>query len=74
MNFDKARVHVLTNAWYDVELVVDLLVYGGGDDPNFREGVGHRMDPHLSHQQGQQEDLILSYIVVLHVEKHRTYF
>lgn len=41
MNFDKARVHVLTDAWYDVELVVDLLVYGGGDDPNFREGVGH---------------------------------
>lgn len=60
----KVTISEIPDAWYDVELVVDLLVYGSGDDPNFREGVGHRMDPHLSHQQGQQEDLILSYIVV----------
>lgn len=56
---------LLTDAWYDVELVVDLLVHGGGDDPDFREGIGHRVDTHLCHQQGQQEDLILRHVMVL---------
>lgn len=60
------RRGLLTDAWYDMELLVDLLVHGGGDDADFREGVGHRVDAHLSHEQGQQEDLILGYIVVLY--------
>lgn len=35
------QIPVLTNAWYDVELVVDLLVHSGGDDADFGEGIGH---------------------------------
>lgn len=59
------RTNILTDAWYDVELVVDLLVYGSGDDADFGEGVGHRVDAHLRHEQRQQEDLVLCDIVVL---------
>lgn len=55
-----------------MELVVDLLVHGGGDDADFREGVGHRVDAHLRHQQGQEEDFILCYIVVLYAERQST--
>lgn len=55
----------LTDAWNDVELVVDLLVHRCGDDADFREGVGHGVDAHLCHQQRQQEDLVLGYVVVL---------
>ena len=67
-------MHLLTDAWYDVELVVDLFVYSGGDDADFRESVGHRVDAHLCHQQGQQEDLILRYVVVLHKKRQKTVF
>lgn len=63
--------NLLTDARYDVELVVDLLVHGGGDDADFREGVGHRVDAHLRHEQGQQEDLVLGDIVVLHRTERR---
>lgn len=43
------KKNLLTDAWYDVELVVDLLVHGRGDDADFREGIGHRVDTHLCH-------------------------
>lgn len=39
-----------TNARDYVELVVDILVDGGGDDADLGEGVGHRVDAHLCHQ------------------------
>ena len=61
----KGTINHLTDARYDVELVVDLLVHGSGDDADFREGIRHRVDAHLCHQQGQQEDLVLCYIMVL---------
>lgn len=32
---------VLTDAWNDVELLVDLLVHGGGDNADPGEGVGN---------------------------------
>lgn len=60
---------LLTNSWNDVELVVDLLIHGGGDDADFRESVGHRVDAHLCHEQGEQEDLIFGHIMVLHREE-----
>lgn len=56
---------MLTDAGDDVELVVDLLVHGRGDDADLREGVGHRVHAHLRHEQGQQEDLVFCYVVVL---------
>lgn len=56
---------VLTDARNDVELVVDLLVHGGGDDADSGEGVGHRVDAHLGHEQGHQEELVLRDIMVL---------
>lgn len=59
----------LTDARDDVELVVDLLVHSRGDDTDFGEGVRHRVDPHLCHEQGQQEDLVLCYVVVLQEER-----
>lgn len=56
---------VLTDARNDVELVVDLLVHGGGDDADSGEGVGHRVDAHLGHEQRHQEELVLRDVVVL---------
>lgn len=61
----------LTDARNDVELVVDLLVHGGADDADSGEGVGHRVDAHLSHEQRQQEDLVLRHVVVLQVRQRR---
>lgn len=63
------QVQLLTDSWNDVELVVDLFVHSGGDDADFRESVGHGVNAHLRHEQGEQEDLILSHIVVLHEEQ-----
>lgn len=60
---------LLTDAGDDVELVVDLLVHGGGDDADLREGVGHRVHAHLRHQQRQQEDFVLRDVVVLKGEE-----
>lgn len=48
-----------------MELIVDLLVHGCGDDAHLGEGVGYGVNAHLSHQQRQQEDLILLNIMVL---------
>lgn len=56
---------LLTYAWDDVEEVVDLLVHGRGDDFDLREGVGHRVDAHLRHEQRHQQDLVLLDVVVL---------
>lgn len=56
---------LLTDARNDVELVVDLLVHGGGDDADSGEGVGHGVDAHLSHEQREQEDFVLCNVVVL---------
>lgn len=55
----------LTDAWDDVELIVDLLVHGCGDDAHLGKGVGYRVNAHLSHEQRQQEDLILLDIMIL---------
>lgn len=55
----------LTDAWYDVEEVVDLLVDRRGDDFDLRESVGHRVDAHLGHQQRHHQDLVLLDVVVL---------
>lgn len=63
---------MLTNAWDDVELIVDLLVHGCCDDAHLGESVGYRVNAHLSHQQRQQEDLILVDVMVLK-PRHRTW-
>ena len=59
------RSTTLTDAGDDVEQIVDLLVHRRGDDLDLGEGVGHRVDPHLRHEQGHQQDLILLDVVVL---------
>lgn len=65
--FTGALVRVLlTYARDDVEEIVDLLVHSRGDDFHLWEGVGHRVDAHLRHQQGHQQDLVLLNVVVLH--------
>lgn len=61
----RALAPALTYAWYDVEEVVDLLVHSRGDDLDLWESVGHRVDSHLCHQQGHQQDLVLLDVVVL---------
>lgn len=55
----------LTDAGDDVELLVDPLVHGRGDDADSGESVSHRVHPHLGHQQRQQEDALLRHVVVL---------
>ena len=59
------RSTTLTDAGDDVEQIVDLLVHRRGDDLDLGEGVGHRVDPHLRHEEGQQEDPLLLHVVVL---------
>lgn len=59
------HVDDLTDAWDDVELVVDLLVHSCGDDAYFGKGVSDGVNAHLSHQQRQKKDFILLDIMVL---------
>lgn len=61
----------LTYAWDDVEEVVDLLVDSRGDDFDLRESIGHRVDSHLCHQQGHQQDLVFLNVVVLNRNRQR---
>lgn len=56
-----------------MEEVIDLLVDGGGDDFDLREGVGHGMNTHLSHEQRNQQDLLLLNIMILHTHTHTRY-
>ena len=61
----------LTDARDDVELLVDLLVHGRGNDADPREGVRHGVDAHLCHEEGEQEDPFLWHVVVLgHIHRH----
>ena len=66
------RSTTLTDAGDDVEQIVDLLVHRRGDDLDLGEGVGHRVDPHLRHEQGHQQDLILLDVVVLKEKQTQT--
>ena len=66
------RSTTLTDAGDDVEQIVDLLVNRRGDDLDLGEGVGHRVDPHLRHEQGHQQDLILLDVVVLKEKQTQT--
>lgn len=60
---------LLTYARDDVEEMVDLLVHSRGDDFDLWERVGHRVDPHLCHQQRHQQDLVLLNVVVLNTNR-----
>ena len=44
----KVSVAIVTNARYDVEVFIDLLVNGGSDYPDSRVGVGHGVETKLS--------------------------
>lgn len=56
----------LTDTGNHVQEVVQALVHRRGDDFHLGEGVGHRVDAQLCHQQRDQDDLILPHLVVLH--------
>lgn len=56
----------LTDTGNHVQEVVQALVHRRGDDLHLGEGVGHRVDAQLCHQQRDQDDLILLHLVILH--------
>lgn len=56
----------LTDTGNHVQEVVQALVHRRGDDFHLGEGVGHRVDAQLRHQQRDQDDLILLHLVILH--------
>lgn len=39
--FVLANQRALTNPWNDVELIIDILVHGSGDDAHLGKCVGH---------------------------------
>lgn len=59
----------LTNTGNHMQEVVQALVHCRGDDFDLGEGVGHRVDAELCHQQRDQDDLVLPHLVILHSRK-----
>lgn len=59
----------LTDTRNHMQEVVQVLVHCRGDDFDLGEGVGHRVDAELCHQQRDQDDLILPHLVILHMHK-----
>lgn len=68
---DRAHAAELTDAGLDVELLVDDRVDGRGHDADLGEGVGHRVDAGLSHEQRAEHDVLLGHVVVQqHPHRH----
>lgn len=59
----------LTDTRNHVQKVVEALVHRRGDDFDLGEGVGHRVDAELCHQQRDQDNQILPHLVILHSHK-----